>query len=717
MRSGATLAVLLVACSPSGSRDAPALVFAPLGEPLPTATGEQLAAFERGRALALRRFVASEGLGPEMSATACGACHERPVPGGSASRYRGVFARVRHEPALFIEVQPQFAVGPAARAPDAPDAGTTVRSPIPFFGVGLLAEIPVEVILARSDPRDVDADGISGRPNFERGFVGRFGRKAQLATLSGLVRLALLDHLGLTTDPLPPEIDAVPGPIGLPTADQDGVDDPELAEADLEDLVAFVGLLAAPEPAPPTAETERGRAVFADLGCVACHAPALDGPRGPLPAYTDLLLHDLGPGLADELFVGEAEATEHRTQPLWGLPPAGPYLHDGRADTIDEAILWHGGEAEPSRDRYAAGTDEERAAVVAFLRSLGGRGDVEAGDAEAPLELGEIGGPRRSLDPDSVARFDRGRRLFDRDTSRAAGRGPGFNGDACRSCHFDGAVGGAGPSDVDVIRQAVLGSSGPEAPPSGTMAHRFQLDGTRPGIAGDILERRQTPSALGLGLVDEIPERAIVARADPDDADGDGIHGRAHRLADGRLGRFGWKAGVASLEDFVRDALVNELGVTVDDARDADGVPDPEMGESDVADLTFFLRELAPPPAEAAAEDAGQVMFARLGCAHCHVPVLETEDGTPVPLYSDLLLHDVAPPDRAFVPDGEAGSAFRTPPLWGLALSAPYLHDGSAESVEAAVLGHDREARSAREAFAALDPAERAALMAFLRGI
>src|SRR5262249_23021289 len=148
--------------------------------------------------------------------------------------------------------------------------------------------------------------------------------------------------------------------------------------ADLGDLLAFIAFLAPPAPDPPTPQTEAGRTHFLEAGCDGCHVPMLHGPRGALPAFTDLLLHDMGEDLADDIVVGEASGSQFRTQPLWGLSTAGPYLHDGRADTIDAAIRAHGGEAAAARDRYAALDDPARAALLAFLGSLGGsqyRGD------------------------------------------------------------------------------------------------------------------------------------------------------------------------------------------------------------------------------------------------------------------------------------------------------------------------------------------------------
>jgi CxxC motif-containing protein (DUF1111 family) len=279
-----------------------------------------------------------------------------------------------------------------------------------------LQEIPDGEIMSHADPDDEDADGISGRANDNGIAIGRFGRKAQTASLELFVRGPVFNHMGITSDPLSAERRAelptfaeAPGTIRAkqavipdePTLDVDGVPDPELGEADLFDLLSFVLLLAAPAPDEPTAETERGRATFEGLGCDGCHLPSLRGPRGAIPAYSDLLLHDMGDELADGFPMEAATGREFRTQPLWGIAAASPYLHDGRASTIDEAIRWHGGEAAPIRDAYAALSGSERGELIAFLESLGGKAQQTAGllpPGQGIPAIGEYGGPLPSLD-------------------------------------------------------------------------------------------------------------------------------------------------------------------------------------------------------------------------------------------------------------------------------------------------------------------------------
>lgn len=520
--------------------------------------------------------------------------------------------------------------------------------------------------------------------------------------------------------------------------------DPELSEQALFDLVSWAMLLAAPEPDAPTEATEAGRAIFEEINCTGCHIPALRSPRGMIPAFTDLLLHDMGPDLADDVQMGLAgdpdeceggvRGCEWRTQPLWGVVATGPYLHDGRADTLDEAIRLHGGEGTRSREAYEALSDEERQLVIGFLESLGGRDDVSEGllPPNAPVPgVGEDGGPVRALDEGDMARFVRGRALYDRDTGITGGLGPFFNGDSCRACHSMPVIGGAGPLGTDVSRHGSFDGSVFTPPVQGTMAHHHaSATNVRPPFDGEsnVIETRQTPTNLGLGLIDRIPEAQILANEDPDDLDADGIRGRAHVLPDGRVGRLGWKANVPSTVEFVRDALFNEMGVTLPEQEgltfgagsDSDAAADPEITVSELEDMAFFMNTLAPPARvreDPTAEDAGEMVFEMIGCVSCH-RTMETEDGTPVLVYSDLLLHDVQEDDFVGIADGAAGHRdFRTAPLWGIGRTAPYMHDGRAFTIEDAIACHFGEAEASRVAYESLDAASRAALLAFLQSL
>lgn len=757
--SALALAMLLVleSCSSGTPVGVAEDIFAELGAPLPSATPAELLSFERGRTAALRRFTPSDGLGPEFNLTFCAGCHERPVLGGSASHYRD-FLLVGDElyPDTVVPrgkngVQRHFSLETGRAASDPLTNISATRNPIPFFGTGLLAEIPDTEIVRHADPDDADGDGISGRVNYDGMLVGRFGRKAQTSRLELFVRGPLFNHMGITSEPLSearwaelrgfgargspalasPKQAVIPDE---PTVDLDGVPDPELSEDELFDLVAFASLLAAPKPDESTDQTERGAMTFGEVGCDRCHLPSLRGPRGSIPAYTDLLLHDMGDELADRFPMGDATGREFRTQPLWGIAAVSPHLHDGRAATIDEAIRWHGGEAAEIRDAYLALPSNERGDLMAFLESLGGRARSSPGlmppDAPVPSE-GEYGAPVVGLSAEQLALFERGRLLFDRDFSVSEGVGPSFNGDACRSCHFDPVIGGAGPSGVDAMRQGRLDGFIFSAPEDGTALPRHAVSGVRPepDPASNFFERRQTPSTLGLGLLERVPRETIEALADPGDENDDLISGRVHVLDDGRMGRFGWKANVPSVREFVRDAFSGELGITVPDepglsfglSADDDGATDPEVAVSSIDAITAFIQLLDSPPrnrGDETLEDRGEDIFEVVGCAHCHVPNLETEDGIELHAYTDLLLHEIASTGDLGIEEGDASiHEFRTPPLWGLSRTAPYLHDGRASTIEDAIAEHSGEALMVRGAFGVLSSADQEALLVFLRSL
>ncbi len=769
MRRAVVLLALAACPGPDAEPPIADGIFAALGEILPTATEDQRSSFLRGRERAEHRFTRAEGLGPHFNTSFCASCHNRPVIGGSAGRYQNfllVGQRLSdgsNVPTGVNGVQPSLQLEGSPRRPL--DEGTNriaTRNPIPFFGTGVIAEIFTESILENADPDDADGDGVSGRPNFDRGFVGRFGRKAQTVSIEGFIRGPLFNHLGITSDPLPDDrkaalpvpsgaLAAVEGPgraggaggVGRtgrgqaaapdePTEDDDGVPDPELSEDDLFDLVSFSMLLAAPEPDPLDAPAARGLDVFRNFGCDACHVETLLGPRGRVPLYSDLLLHDMGPELADGVEMGVAGPSEFRTQPLWGVVATGPWLHDGRADTLDDAIRWHGGEGSGARDRYAAADAETQADLLAFLSSLGGRREATPGllpPDEVPPEEGEIGGPRPGIDRD---RFAAGRRLFDRNFGLGEGIGPRFNGDSCRACHAEPVVGGAGPVGLNVVRHGRMEGGVFVAPEDGTVAHRLlhRTDARAPVPTGsNVFEMRQPQALFGLGLLERIPEAAIRARADPDDIDGDGIRGRPQILPDGTLGRFGWKADLPNLAEFVGDALAVELGLTVPAeaglsfgrTEDDDDAPDPEVSMEVVDGLFTYLDGLAPPPrvrTDPAAEDRGAQIFAEVGCNNCHVADWVLPDGTPVPAYTDLLLHEVQPAEASGIPVLEATArAFRTAPLWAVGRTGPWMHDGLAFTLEQAVARHDGEAAASALAVSMRPAADRADLLAFLRSL
>jgi CxxC motif-containing protein (DUF1111 family) len=375
------------------------------------------------------------------------------------------------------------------------------------------------------------------------------------------------------------------------------------------------------------------------------------------------------------------------------------------------------------------------AAFLVNARNAGGM--VEFVDDSTPIpDVGAEGGPAFPLSASERAMWLRGRRVFDRDFHSEDGLGaPDFNGDSCRACHQDPVIGGGGGLDVNVSRAASdNGGMGPYADlPGGQILQRLR----RPDTAGreecppaaDVFELRQAPSLLGLGLVELVPESEILQNADPLDLDQDGIRGYARYVGVGggvtELGRFGWKAGVPSLLDFVNDAATAELGLTVQNnlrgfgsTEDTDGVPDPELSAGDAEDLTFFLENLAAPPRGGAGSTAlvmhGENVFFQLRCDRCHTPTLMSTVG-PIQPYSNFLLHNVSSTGYRGMEEPDAPVGFyRTPPLWGISRTAPYMHDGAAETLSDAIMAHAGEATFSRGAFVALSGPDREAFFAFL---
>lgn len=257
------------------------------------------------------------------------------------------------------------------------------------YGVGLLEAVPEKEILAWADPDDEDGDGISGRANYqpdpETGemLIGRFGWKANQPTLRAQNSGAAAGDIGITS-PVHPDENCPPAQTACAEAPKG--DHPDLSEEFLRKLTHYTRVLAVPVRRKPKApDVMKGSRIFADIGCAACHRPSMTTGKNTaldilndqiFHAYTDLLLHDMGPELADNRPDVKATGAEWRTPPLWGLgllPVVNGHLrllHDGRADGFAEAILWHGGEAQASKERFRRLSEADRAALIAFLKSI-----------------------------------------------------------------------------------------------------------------------------------------------------------------------------------------------------------------------------------------------------------------------------------------------------------------------------------------------------------
>lgn len=265
-----------------------------------------------------------------------------------------------------------------------------------MIGLGLLEAIPAADILAQQDPNDADGDGISGRAQivwsdeFDRIMLGRFGHKAGKPTVREQSAAAFSGDIGISTPIFPAPsgdcTDAQTNCVAAPDGTSGGTENAEIGTEGL-DLVTFYSRnLAVPERRNvDDVDVLRGKEVFYQSGCTSCHTPKyvterLDGqPEQSFQLiwpYTDLLLHDMGEGLADNRPEGRANGQEWRTPPLWGIGMTETvsghtfFLHDGRARSLLEAVLWHGGEAQAARDNVVAISAEDRAALVKYLESL-----------------------------------------------------------------------------------------------------------------------------------------------------------------------------------------------------------------------------------------------------------------------------------------------------------------------------------------------------------
>jgi CxxC motif-containing protein (DUF1111 family) len=292
--------------------------------------------------------------------------------------------------------RPSYSIRDLGYGPLDPQAMLSPRIAPPMIGLGLLEAIPEQDILARADPDDADGDGISGRARLLRSDadprvqLGRFGWKAGMPSVAAQTQNAFFLDIGMS-NPLHPHgagecserEAACRRAADGGSARSGGLEIPR----DIVDVVAFYARnLAVPaRPDFERPEVVAGRRLFREIGCASCHVPSQrtrDDAIDPEAAgqriwpYTDLLLHDMGAGLADGRADFEASGREWRTPPLWGLGLTRVVnghtflLHDGRARDLLEAVMWHGGEAAESREQVRALTAADRAALVAFLGSL-----------------------------------------------------------------------------------------------------------------------------------------------------------------------------------------------------------------------------------------------------------------------------------------------------------------------------------------------------------
>jgi CxxC motif-containing protein (DUF1111 family) len=362
--------------------------------------------------------------------------------------------------------------------------------------------------------------------------------------------------------------------------------------------------------------------------------------------------------------------------------------------------------------------------------------------------------PVDRLTPAQQLAFARGSGTFSKGYRIADGLGPVFNEVACVACHGveAGRAGNRrnmhfGWREKDVFDPlAEHGGSLVQARGIGPIT---MIDGTH-DFAGEVPPReanvtavRETQSLQGLGFVDAVPDATWLAIAEAELAADPATAGRVHLVFDlasrsAAVGKFGWKAQVTTLLQFVGAALLNEIGITNPGFRDElcpqgdchalafNPIPALNDDGTAVAALTDFMTMLAAPPRGTitSVETAGEFFFAAIGCASCHLPTIQTGpspvaalDRTSFHPYSDFLLHDMGSLGDGIGQGDASGREMRTTPLWGLRTANRFLHDGSAATVTAAILRHDGQGRASRDRFSSLGRRETDLLLAFLRSL
>lgn len=374
----------------------------PVDVPLDGASTLQVEAFFHGDELFDLPLHELDGLGPLYTRTACGACHDRGLRGpGSVQKMSVVLAdRISPSPdqselPFGHTVHPLVAAGAKTPVlpPDFPDVLVTLRVGPPILGRGYLEAVDDHEILRLEAEQAARGDAIHGHanrvlyasePNPDPTFnphkkgdpvIGRFGLKARIATLDEFTADALQGDMGITSPLRPQEL---PNPDGLLDDRKPGVD---VTAESVNARALYMRLTAIPQRSlsMTTQEQEAGRALFERAHCAVCHAPALrtraDYPIAELanidaPIFTDLLVHDMGGALADGIIDGQAQSSEWRTAPLIALRFNSTFLHDGRAHSVEQAILLHAGEAADSANSYRALAPTDRAALLHFVEGL-----------------------------------------------------------------------------------------------------------------------------------------------------------------------------------------------------------------------------------------------------------------------------------------------------------------------------------------------------------
>jgi len=364
------------------------------GAPLAGITPVEFEEFRLGVDDFLEVEASDEGLGPAFNAASCAACHNVPAVGGSGTvaelraGRRGVTGEFQTLDQSGETLFHLFSIPGHSCQPLVPAEANVFarRVSIPLFGAGLVEAIPDDTLRSLEDPADRNRDGVSGRAaevvdlaTGERR-VGRFGWKAQHATLLSFAGDAYRNEMGITNDLFPREaaygVTADQMRLCDRVSDPEDIVDPRTRRRGIDNFESFMRFLAPVDRENVTDQVRAGEAIFASVGCAACHTPALTTGASANPLFhrktvalfSDLLLHDVGTG--DGIRQASAEPNEIRTPALWGLRLRRPLLHDGSAGTVEEAILRHRNEGDLARRGFEQISDQDRAALLAFLRSL-----------------------------------------------------------------------------------------------------------------------------------------------------------------------------------------------------------------------------------------------------------------------------------------------------------------------------------------------------------
>lgn len=372
-----------------------------------------------------------------------------------------------------------------------------------------------------------------------------------------------------------------------------------------------------------------------------------------------------------------------------------------------------------------------------------------------------FGDPLPGLTKEQLARFRAGKEGFEAEEADADGIGPVFNGRSCVECHAGPAAGGSRnvlSTRIGTTRDGrfdpLLEFGGPTLQTQGIVGLKgFQFRGEVVPKQATIVAKRRSNPLFGFGLVDAVPDQSFWIEAVRQHVLTPGTAGRPNLVRDlraggWRVGKFGWKAGIADVFTFSADAYKDEMGITVpgflpdeDDRMISEENPpqgnerllrfnpvaSPNEGDADdVIGFNDFITFLAPPPQKPlnATGRQGKAVFGQIGCANCHQPTMRTGPNEVKALdrvtfhpYSDFLLHDMGKLGDGIEQGWGTGQEMRTAPLWGLRELPFFLHDGRAKTVKEAIQLHDGQGRKARDRYTDLPESEKRALLDFLNSI